>query len=93
MLKVNEYFDGKAKSIAFQSDALPATIGVISPGEYQFSTQQKETMTIVSGVMSVCLPGVETWMTYGAGECFGVAPDSTFRVTVEYDTAYLCTYG
>ena len=34
MLKVNEYFDGKAKSIAFQSDDLPATIGVISPGEY-----------------------------------------------------------
>lgn len=93
MLKVNEYFDGKAKSIAFQADALPATIGVISPGEYEFSTQQKETLTIVSGVMSVCLPGVEKWMTYGAGECFGVAANSNFQVNVEYDTAYLCVYG
>jgi hypothetical protein len=93
MLKVNEYFDGKAKSIAFQSDALPATIGVISPGEYEFNTQQKETMTIVSGMMSVCLPGVEEWMTYGAGECFGVAANSDFQVKVEYDTAYLCIYG
>jgi hypothetical protein len=93
MLKVNEYFDGKAKSIAFQSDTLPATIGVISPGEYEFNTQKKETMTIVSGMMSVCLPGVEEWMTYGAGECFGVAANSDFQVKVEYDTAYLCTYG
>jgi len=93
MLEVNEYFDGKAKSIAFQSDTLPATIGVISPGEYEFNTQQKETMTIVSGMMSVCLPGVEEWMTYGAGECFGVAANSDFQVKVEYDTAYLCIYG
>lgn len=30
MLKVNEYFDGKAKSIAFQTSTLPATVGVIS---------------------------------------------------------------
>lgn len=93
MLEVNEYFDGKAKSIAFQADALPATIGVISPGEYEFNTQRKETMTIVSGMMSVCLPGVEEWMTYGAGECFGVAANSDFQVKVEYDTAYLCIYG
>ncbi len=93
MLKVNEYFDGKAKSIAFQSDPLPATIGVITPGEYEFTTQEKETLTIVSGMMSVCLPGVEEWMTYGAGECFGVAPNASFQVKVEFDTAYYCTYG
>jgi uncharacterized protein YaiE (UPF0345 family) len=43
--------------------------------------------------MSVCLPGVEKWMTYGAGECFGVASNANFQVKVEYDTAYLCTYG
>ncbi|HBF94201.1 MAG TPA: hypothetical protein DDX13_11120, partial [Marinobacter adhaerens] len=35
MLKVNEYFDGKAKSISFQTSTLPATVGVISPGEYE----------------------------------------------------------
>ncbi len=29
MLKVNEYFDGKAKSIAFRTATLPATVAVI----------------------------------------------------------------
>lgn len=68
MLKVNEYFDGKAKSIAFQTSSLPATVGVISPGEYEFGTSKKETMTVISGVLTVLLPGMEEWMTYGSGE-------------------------
>jgi len=32
MLKVNEYFDGKVKSIAFETATLPATVGVMVPG-------------------------------------------------------------
>ena len=30
MLKTNEYFDGNVKSIAFQTDTLPATVGVMA---------------------------------------------------------------
>ena len=29
MFEVNEYFEGKVKSIAFDTDTLPATIGVM----------------------------------------------------------------
>lgn len=29
MLQVNEYFEGQAKSISFQTSTLPATVGVI----------------------------------------------------------------
>ena len=42
MLKVNEYFDGKAKSIAFQTSSLPATVGVISPGEYSLAPARRK---------------------------------------------------
>jgi len=42
MLTVNEYFDGKVKSIAFSTTTLPATVGVMAVGEYTFSTSQKE---------------------------------------------------
>ncbi len=92
MLKVNEYFDGKAKSISFQSSTLPATVGVISPGEYEFGTNQKETMTVISGALTVLLPGMSEWMVYGAGESFQVAGQSSFQVKTDIDTAYLCTY-
>ena len=73
MLTVNEYFDGKVKSVAFQSSTLPATIGVISAGEYEFGTSEKETMTVVSGELTVLLPGQQDWQTFGAGESFEVA--------------------
>lgn len=38
MFKVNEYFDGTVKSIAFDMTAGPATIGVMAAGEYEFGT-------------------------------------------------------
>ncbi|MDX1634230.1 MAG: pyrimidine/purine nucleoside phosphorylase [Marinobacter sp.] len=92
MLKVNEYFDGKAKSIAFQTSSLPATVGVISPGDYEFGTSKKETMTVISGALTVLLPGMTDWMTYAPGESFEVAGQASFKVKTDIDTAYLCTY-
>jgi len=92
MLTVNEYFDGKVKSIAFNTDALPATVGVMAPGEYSFSTSQKETMLVVSGALTVMLPGSDQWETYKKGEDFEVEANQSFQLKVEKDTAYLCTY-
>lgn len=93
MFKTNEYFDGKVASIAFQTETLPATVGVMAPGEYEFGTGAPETMTVVSGALTIQLPGQEDWVTYNAGESFKVPGDSKFGVRVEQDTAYLCLYG
>lgn len=92
MLNVNEYFDGKVKSVAFQGEALPATIGVISPGEYEFGTSKKEVMTVVSGALTVQLPGSERWLRYGAGDAFEVEGNASFKAKADIDTAYFCTY-
>ncbi len=92
MLKVNEYFDGKVKSIAFNTGTLPATVGVMAPGEYTFSTAQKETMLVVNGALTVLLPGSPHWETYKTGEDFEVEANQSFQLKVEKDTAYLCTY-
>lgn len=56
MFKVNEYFDGTVKSIAFGTAEGPATIGVMAPGEYEFGTAQREIMHVVSGALTVKLP-------------------------------------
>jgi hypothetical protein len=92
MLKVNEYFDGKVKSIGFQTVTLPATVGVMAPGDYEFGTSQKEVMTVVSGTLVVKLPGNESWQTFNAGEAFEVEANCKFQLKVTIDTAYLCTY-
>ncbi len=92
MLTVHEYFDGKVKSIAFETASLPATVGVMEPGEYQFSTSQKETIIVVSGALTVQLPGEDAWHTYATGERFVVEAGQHFQVQAEGDTAYFCTY-
>lgn len=92
MLKINEYFDGDVKSISFQSPTLPASVGVMAPGEYEFGTSQKETMTVVSGELTVCLPGESEWRAYGPGASFIVEANQRFQLKVSGDTAYLCTY-
>ena len=93
MLDVNEYFDGKVKSIGFQTETLRATVGVMAPGNYEFGTSEKETMTVVSGSLTVKLPGSDSWTRYDAGTSFVVDAQRKFQLQVAIDTAYLCTYG
>ncbi len=92
MLTVNEYFEGKVKSISFQGHALPATIGVMAAGDYTFATDCREIMTVVSGELVVKLPGMEEWQTFSAGQTFDIEKDKSFDLKVNQDTAYLCEY-
>ena len=93
MISVNEYFDGNVKSIGFQTATLPASVGVMVPGEYEFATSEYEVMTVVSGALTVMLPGASEWKTFNAGEAFNVEAKQKFQVQVAVDSAYLCTYG
>ena len=92
MLSSNEYFNGQVKSIGFQTKTLPATVGVMAPGEYQFDTNQKETMTVVFGQLTVQLPNSNEWVSYHQNDSFIVDANCTFQLKVDVDTAYLCTY-
>ena len=93
MFKVNEYFDGKVKSIAFTTATGPATIGVMAAGEYEFGTAKKEIMTVTSGNLTVKLPGSQNWKDHKKGDTFTVPPNSRFQLKVTEDSAYLCLYA
>ena len=93
MFSVNEYFEGRVASIAFQTATLPATIGVMKPGEYTFETNAVETITIVSGALVVKLPEKNDGQTFTVGDYFIVQADKAFNLQVAEETAYLCTYG
>lgn len=93
MFSVNRYFDDQVASIAFSAQGeQAATVGVMAPGSYEFGTQQHETMTVVSGALTVLLPGNSAWQTFTAGEHFEIDADQRFQVKVDVDTAYLCLY-
>jgi len=93
MFETNQYFDGKVQSIAFQTETLPATVGVMAVGDYVFNTGDKEKMTVVSGAMTIKFAGSDKALTFSAGESFDVAANSSFDVSVSEETAYLCLYG
>ena len=92
MLKVNEYFDGNVKSIAFTTSTGPATVGVMAVGEYQFRTSKREIMTVIRGTLTVRLPGEDAWKDCASGETFTVGPNQQFQVRVSEESAYLCLY-
>lgn len=92
MFKTNEYFDGKVKSIAFNTPEGPATVGVMGVGEYEFGTSTVELMTVTSGQLTVQLPGSDGWKTYGPGEMFTVGANQKFKLKVSQETSYLCLY-
>ena len=76
MLKVNEYFAGKVKSIGFDSSSIGLTsVGVMEEGEYTFSTAQPEEMTVITGALKVLLPGRRT------GRCLRRVRSSSCRGT------------
>ena len=93
MFKTNEYFDGKVKSIAFKTATLPATVGVMAAGDYEFGTSERETMKVVSGQLKIQLPGSDSWTTYAEGDSFVVEANQKFKVKVDADASYLCIYG
>lgn len=92
MFKVNEYYDGKVKSLAFRTPEGPATIGVMAEGAYEFGTSTKEIMTVITGRLTVKLPGSAEWREYPAGEKFVVEAGQKFQLRVAEDTSYLCLY-
>lgn len=93
MIKSNEYFEGKVRSLAFENQDGPATVGVMLPGDYTFGTSTPETMRVISGLLQVKLPGADRFADYGPGSSFSVAAGTSFDLKVPVASAYLCLYS
>ena len=91
--KANVYFDGKviSRTVVF-ADGSKKTLGIMQPGEYEFSTGDKEVMEIISGELAVSLPGAASATPVKAGESFEVPANSKFRLVVKTLTDYCCSF-
>lgn len=92
MFKSNSYFEGNVVSVAFNGIDGEATVGVMAPGEYEFSTSKKEYMKVISGNIKAMLPGESEYKLYSKDEIFTIEANSKFNVIIEVETAYLCLY-
>jgi uncharacterized protein YaiE (UPF0345 family) len=92
--KANVYFDGKvvSRTVVF-ADGSKKTLGILQPGEYEFSTGDKELMEIISGELEVALSGAASARPVQAGESFEVPANSKFRMVVKTLTDYCCSFS
>jgi uncharacterized protein YaiE (UPF0345 family) len=91
--KANVYFDGKvtSRTVLFR-DGSRKTLGIMLPGEYEFSTGDGELMEIMSGELEALHPGWSDWKTIKGGEAFEVPANSRFRMKVRTLTDYCCSF-
>ena len=92
MIKANEYFEGNVKSLGYSASEGNSTVGVMEPGDYEFSTSSHETMIVIEGELQAILPNSEDKKSFKAGEKFEVPANSSFKVTAIGQTSYLCKY-
>ena len=91
-LKHNSYFEGRVQSVGFERLGRRMTVGVIAPGDYHFTTDAPERMTVTSGELSIRLAGGDDHRPYPAGTVFEVPGKSAFDVRALGPAAYLCEY-
>ncbi len=91
--EANIYFEGKvtSRTVTF-ADGSIKTLGIMLPGEYEFSTEKKELMEILSGTLQILLPDSNNWEEIEGGQSFEVPANSSFGIKIMTVTDYCCSY-
>ncbi|MCZ8156813.1 MAG: pyrimidine/purine nucleoside phosphorylase [Leptospira sp.] len=89
----NVYFNGNvtSRTVVF-ANGEKKTLGIMLPGEYEFGTDVKEVMEILSGELKVLLPGSDTWLHINGKHTFEVPAKTKFKLQIATVTDYCCSY-
>ncbi|MBM7653485.1 pyrimidine/purine nucleoside phosphorylase [Neobacillus cucumis] len=90
--KANIYFDGKvtSRTVVFP-DGTQKTLGIMLPGEYEFSTTLKEEMDIQAGTLEYKVKG-QDWKSIEHNGVFYVPANESFLLKVHSVVDYCCSY-
>jgi uncharacterized protein YaiE (UPF0345 family) len=90
--EANVYFGGAvtSRTVLF-ADGSKKTLGIIQPGEFEFSTGKAELMEILAGDMDVSIAGGD-WQPVRGGESFKVPANSKFTMKVTTLSDYCCSF-
>ena len=89
----NIYFEGNVISRnIFLKDGSRKTLGVMLPGNYEFTTEARELMEIMSGKLNLKLQNDVDWKLIKFGMDFNIPKNSSFKVEVLELVNYTCSY-
>lgn len=91
--EANIFFGGgvTSRTVLF-ADGTKKTLGIMQPGDYEFTTSCGELMEFLAGDLDVQLPGREDWQTFTAGQSFTVGANERFGLRVRTVTDYCCSF-
>jgi purine/pyrimidine-nucleoside phosphorylase len=89
----NIYFDGAvtSRTVIFENGE-KKTLGIMMPGDYEFGTEKKEIMEILSGELEILLAGDTQWTMIKGAYTFEVPAKSSFKLQIKTVTDYCCSY-
>jgi uncharacterized protein YaiE (UPF0345 family) len=91
MINVNEYFEGRIKSLGFELKGTPYTAGVLLPGEYTIDTEKEEHITATVGEFEIRPPGSD-WKTTAIGDTIVIPSNASFELRLKESASYICMY-
>jgi purine/pyrimidine-nucleoside phosphorylase len=91
-VKHNVYFDGSVQSLGLPTAKARATVGVIEPGEFEFSTDDEEHVHVIEGTFRIQLGPDAEWTEFKPGEVCVIPSGITFHVGPREHVAYICYY-
>jgi uncharacterized protein YaiE (UPF0345 family) len=91
--KANVYFEGKVAShTVLFPDGSRKSLGIMQPGQYEFSTGAAEIMEVLAGQLEWQMRGDTSWKAVATGESFQVPAHSTFLMKVPVVAEYCCSF-
>ena len=89
----NIYFEGKVISRnIYLKDGRKKTLGIMLIGEYEFNTESREIMEVISGKLNLKLEGEDQWELITEGMNFNIPKNSSFKLKVMELVNYTCSY-
>ena len=89
----NIYFQGNVISRnIFLKDVSRKTLGVMLPGKYEFNTEAREVMEIMSGKLNLKLQNDNEWKSIKDGMDLNIPKNSSFQVEILELVNYTCSY-
>lgn len=89
----NVYMDGKVTSRTILLDSgEKKSLGIILPGEYEFSSGDKEIMELLSGSMKILLPTETEWKIFRKGDTFEIPANIIYKLEIGEVTDYCCSF-
>lgn len=92
MYELRTYHGDKVQSLTYDDGKVAFSVGIISPGEYQFGSIKEEIFKVNHGLIYAWSEGDKEWKAFNIGETFVIPASKNFSLKVETTSAYICHY-